>query len=141
MLKRLPEETPIDRFERECNDDFRSLAELGPEYFSAEHLVELRDEVLLRISRLERLHRLNFVSGAVVLSWALVGAVAMRFAYFLPAQIAFFMMLLAAVVFIAGIILVKSRYESKNSLRYTFFQIEEELRRRGVKRSSGAKKE
>ena len=39
MFSRKSKESPIERLEREANDDFLLLAELGPEYFGAKETI------------------------------------------------------------------------------------------------------
>ncbi len=47
MLYRKPDESPLDRLEREANDEFRLLSE-APAEFAFEHLLELRERARRR---------------------------------------------------------------------------------------------
>ena len=132
MWFRKPKEHPIDRLEREGNDDFHLLAELGPEYFGAEHLLELRERMRWRMARFNRLQRLNMLVGVTAIGWMALGLIALAVGWPLVAQIAFIVMGVALLAFIAGAWLLKWKYESRGELEYTIRTIEDELRRRAA---------
>ncbi|TNE61010.1 MAG: hypothetical protein EP344_06695 [Bacteroidetes bacterium] len=132
MWFRKSKEQPLERLEREANDDFHLLAELGPSYFGAEHLVELHERLRWRMARFDRLQRLNMLIGLTAIGWLALGLGAMLAGWITVAQIAFCIMGVVLAGFIAGAWLLKWKYESRGELEYTLRTIEEELRRRAA---------
>lgn len=139
MFFRKPDEPSLDRLEREANDDFRLLADVGPEYFSAEHLVELRDRMRWRMAQFDRWSRLNLLTGATAAGWLLLGGICAWAGWPVMAQMAFAVMSISILGFVAGAWLLKARYESRGELEYTLRTIEEELRRRAARRGRSAR--
>lgn len=133
MLFRKSDESSLDRLEREANDDFRLLAELGPEDFGVEHLVELRDRMQWRLARFDRWRRFNLLIGATAGGWLLLGGLAAMAGEGLLARLAFGVMMLSVLAFLAGVWLLKIKFESRGELEYTLHTIEDELRRRAAK--------
>lgn len=133
MLFRKSDESSLDRLEREANDDFSLLAELGPEDFGVEHLVELRDRMQWRLARFDRWRRFNLLIGATAGGWLLLGGLAAMAGEGLLARLAFGVMLLSVLAFLAGVWLLKIKFESRGELEYTLRTIEDELRRRAAK--------
>lgn len=133
MLFRKTDESSLDRLEREANDDFSLLAELGPEDFGVEHLVELRDRMQWRLARFDRWRRFNLLIGATAGGWLLLGGLAAMAGEGLLARLAFGVMLLSVLAFLAGVWLLKIKFESRGELEYTLRTIEDELRRRAAK--------
>lgn len=138
MQIRKSKESPLDRLEREANDDFRLLAELGPEYFGAEHLLELREQMRLRMSQFDRWRKLNTLVGATAAGWMLLGGLMLVFGLPILARVAFGIMVVSLLGFVAGVWLLKWKYESRGELEYTLRSIEEELRRRAALRGRSA---
>lgn len=134
MLQRKRQESSLDRLEREANNDFRLLADLGPAHFGTEHLLELREGLRLRLAQFARLQRLSLTIGATAGGWFLAGMAALRFHYNLLGQVALFGMILSIVGFIAGVVLLKARFESRGEIEHSLRSVEDELRRRGEKR-------
>lgn len=138
MLFRKPEDTSIERLEREANDDFRLLADLGPEEFCVEHLIELRDRMQWRLAQFDRWRRLNLLVGATAAGWMLLGGAMAWAGWGLLARLAFAVMSLALVGFIAGVWYLNRKFDSRGELEYTLRTIEDELRRRAAKRGRSA---
>ncbi|MBK8969604.1 MAG: hypothetical protein R3D58_09430 [Saprospiraceae bacterium] len=138
MFSRKSKESPIERLEREANDDFLLLAELGPEYFGAEHLLELREQMHLRMAQFDRWRKLNMLIGATSAGWMVLGGVALVLGWPILARLAFGVMGLALLGFMAGVWLLKWKYESRGELEYTLRSIEDELRRRAALRGRSA---
>ncbi|MBL7774739.1 MAG: hypothetical protein JNK89_01985 [Saprospiraceae bacterium] len=138
MLFRKVKESPLERLEREANDDFRLLAELGPEYFGAQHLLELREQMRLRMDQFDRLRRLNMLLGGMSAGWILLGVFCLLAGWVLPAQLAFSVTGLCMLGFIAGAWFLKWKYESRGELEFTLRTIEDELRRRAAMRGRSA---
>lgn len=138
MLFRKSEESPLDRLEREANDDFLLLAEVGPEYFGGEHLLELRESMRLRMARFDRLRRLNLLLGATAAGWMLLGGLAAFLGWPILARLALGVMAISLLGFLAGAWILKWKYESRGELEYTIQTIEEELRRRAARRGRSA---
>jgi hypothetical protein len=130
MFRRPPLPDLFDRLEREANDDFRLLDELGPAHFSAEHLMELHARVRERLVLFKGRQRLAMIVGVVGAGW---GFLAMLFHAIGFRWLAFAALGGGALCF-AGFLLIvfwqKRRFESKGELEYAQRVIEEELRRR-----------
>jgi hypothetical protein len=126
--------SPLERLEREANDDFLLLSELGPAEFSAEHLLELRLRAGARLQRFDRLQRLNLLFGVTSLGWIGVGSLAYYSGHTVVGILAFAVATLMLLAFFAGVIYLKIRFESRGELEFTLHSIEEELRRRRVSR-------
>jgi len=133
MRLRLYKPDPLERLEREANDEFHLLEELGPQQFGGEHLLELRDKTRLRMEQFDRLSRLNLVVGSTASGWLLLGAIALWAKSHWIGQIAFAVMMLTIAAFLVGVFLLKTRYESRGELEYTLRIIEEELKKRQQK--------
>lgn len=138
MLGRKSKESPIERLEREANDDFLLLAELGPEYFGAEHLLELREQMHLRMAQFDRWRKLNMLVGATSAGWMVLGGIAVVLGWPILGRLAFSVMGLSLLGFMAGVWLLKWKYESRGELEYTLRSIEDELRRRAALRGRSA---
>ncbi|MBK9337916.1 MAG: hypothetical protein IPM98_15765 [Lewinellaceae bacterium] len=133
------EESPLDRLEREANDDFLLLEELGPEYFGGSHLLELHERVRLRLAQFDRLRRLNTLVGATAAGWMLLGVVLVLVGWITPARVAFAVMGVSLLGFLAGVWLLKWKFESRGELEFTLRTIEEELRRRAATKGRSAR--
>ncbi|MBK7938910.1 MAG: hypothetical protein IPJ82_18365 [Lewinellaceae bacterium] len=75
MFRRTPKESPLDRLEREANDDFRLLDELGPAHFGADHLMELHARSRERLAIFRGRQRLALVVGTAATGWILLAFV------------------------------------------------------------------
>lgn len=139
MLFRKSEESPLDRLEREANDDFLLLEELGPEHFGGSHLLELHERVRLRLAQFDRLQRLNTLIGATSAGWLLLGVGCILMGWVTPARVAFAVMGVSLLGFLAGVWLLKWKFESRGELEFALRTIEEELRRRAVIRGRSAR--
>ncbi len=139
MWFRKSEESPLDRLEREANDDFLLLEDLGPEYFGGTHLLELHERMRLRMAQFDRLHRLNLLVGATAAGWMLLGAAFLLIGWPILARVAFAIMGIAILGFLAGVWLLKWKYESRGELEYTLRTIEDELRRRSALKGRSAR--
>jgi len=124
----------FDRLEREANDDFCLLDELGPAQFSAEHLMELHARVREQLVLFKGRQRLAMIVGTIGAGW---GFLAMLFHATGFRWLAFAALGAAALCFAGFLFIVfwqKKRFESKGELEYAQRVIEEELRRRAQKR-------
>lgn len=139
MWFRKSDESSLDRLERESNDDFRLLAELGPADFGVEHLVELRDRVQWRLARFDRWRRFNLLVGATSAGWLLLGGFSAWAGEGLLARLAFAVMGLSLIGFLAGVWFLKIKFESRGELEYTLRTIEDELHRRAAKQGRSAR--
>lgn len=120
----------FDHLEREANDDFRLLDELGPAHFGAEHLMELHAKVRERLHLFKGRQRLAMIIGAIGTSWILI-SILFNVANF--RWLSFAAAGAAALCFFGFLFIVfwqKKRFESKGELEYAQRVIEEELRRR-----------
>lgn len=130
MFRRPHQPDVFERLEHEANDDFRLLDEVGPEHFSAEHLMELHARVRERLTLFKGRQRLAMIVGLISTGWVfatlLFRVMGLRWLAFAA--------LGASALCLAGFLFIvfwqKKRFESKGELEYTQRVIEEELRRR-----------
>lgn len=127
-------ESGLDRLEREANDEFRLLDDLGPREFSSEHLLELRGRAYERLRRFERLQRLNWMVLASGLGWLMLGLATAFYGYFLLARVAFALVFVTTAAFVAGLWMLQWKFESRGELEGSIRLIEDELRRRAGKK-------
>jgi len=133
MFRRTPPSDPLESLEREANDDFRMLEELGPSHFGAEHLLELREQARKRLLLFNRRLKLTMTLGACAIGWIFLAMLAKSLGY---TWIAFGALGLGSGSFMGFFYVVfqqKRRFESKGALEYTQRVIEEELQRRAGK--------
>lgn len=134
MFRRQHQPDVFERLEREANDDFHLLDELGPVHFSADHLMELHTLVRQRLTLFRGRQRLAMIIGSIATGWTLL-AVLFKLMDF--KWLAFTALGTATFCFAAFLFIVfwqKKRFESKGELEYTQRVIEEELRRRAQMR-------
>jgi hypothetical protein len=86
-----------------------------------------------RLARFDRWRRFNLLIGATAGGWLLLGGLAAMAGEGLLARLAFGVMLLSVLAFLAGVWLLKIKFESRGELEYTLRTIEDELRRRAAK--------
>ncbi|MFN0015042.1 MAG: hypothetical protein ACKVU2_10875 [Saprospiraceae bacterium] len=139
MWFRKSEESPLDRLEREANDDFLLLEELGPELFGGSHLLELHERVRLRMAQFDRLRRLNVLAGSSAAGWFILGGILLMAGWPIPARVAFAVMGVSLLGFLAGAWLLKWKFESRGELEFALRTIEEELRRRAALKGRSAR--
>ena len=130
MFRRPHQPDVFDRLEREANDDFRLLDELGPTHFSAEHLMELHGQVRERLVLFKGRQRLAMIVGVIGTGWALLALLLQAVGLRWLALAAFGAAALCFTGFLFIIFWQKKRFESKGELEYAQRVIEEELRRR-----------
>jgi hypothetical protein len=133
ILKRKPSESGLERLEREGNDDFLLLEELGPRHFGFEHLLELREQIRERLQIFQRRQRLAMIIGACSSGWIFLAIMARHFDYMWLALAAYSAGALSLIAFLGIVVWQKKQFESKGELEYTRQVIEEELRRRAGK--------
>ncbi len=139
MWFRKSEESPLDRLEREANDDFLLLEELGPEHFCGSHLLELHERVRLRLAQFDRLRRLNVLIGSTAAGWMVLGIVLLLAGWPTAARVSFAVMGISLLGFLAGVWLLKWKFESRGELEFALRTIEEELRRRAALKGRSAR--
>lgn len=130
MFRRTPKESPLERLEREANDDFRLLDELGPAHFGADHLMELHARSRERLAIFRGRQRLALVVGTAATGWILLAFVSnfLKFRWLTLCALGAAGLSFAAFLFI--VFWQKKRFDSRGELEYTQRIIEEELRRR-----------
>ena len=126
----------LDRLEKEANDDFQLLAELGPGWFGSEHLLELRRETFNKIELFEKRLKLAMLLGATGVAWAFLAFLASAFDKTILSLIAYALAGISFGVFFGMLVWQKRKFESKGELDYTIQMIEEELRRRTPKKTA-----
>ncbi|MCS7036386.1 MAG: hypothetical protein RMJ33_08620 [Saprospiraceae bacterium] len=138
MLFRRYNESSLDRLEREANDDFRLLRDLGPEHFSNAHLLDLREELRQRLDRFDRTVKMLMVGGVASVAW-FVGGLGFSFLEWRLLSAACYSF---SGLFMLGLLVgtwwLKWKYESRGELMYTLLQVEEELRNRAALKGRGA---
>lgn len=133
MLYRTSAESPLEKLERECNDEFRLLAELGPADFAAEHLQELRERARHRLALFERRQRMAMLLGATAAGWTLLALPAGSFGHWWLALAAGLVATICLISFLLLIVAQKRRFDSRGKIEHTLCLIEDELRRRSEK--------
>ncbi len=135
MMSRRPPLSDLDRLEREGNDDFKLLAELGPEQFGIEHLQELRAEARERMAVFEGRRRLSMIIGAVSTGWMVVGVLGGLLQAPWLSLLGYLLAGVGFTMFLGMVVWQKIRFESRGELEYTLQVIEEELRKRAAKKT------
>jgi hypothetical protein len=69
IFKHKQVESGLDRLEREANDDFLLLEELGPGHFGFEHLIELREKNWEQLQVFQKRQKLAMVVGVCATGW------------------------------------------------------------------------
>jgi hypothetical protein len=126
-------ESALDRLEREGNDDFRLLDELGPGHFGVEHLLEMREKSFQRIEQFLRRQRLSMMIGGTAIAWIFMGFLAKILDFIWLAFAAFGLGSLSLITFLVLILLQQKQFGTKGDLDYAQQIIEDELRRRAGK--------
>jgi hypothetical protein len=130
MLNKIPFDATIERLEQIGNDDFKMLHDLGASYFGTEHLIELRHKAQTNLDVFNKKLRFGMLLGGTSAGWAIFGILLMQMNFSLFALIAFSMMSLSLVGFLAIILLLKKQHESKGELEYNQRIIDIELKKR-----------
>ncbi|MEZ4964543.1 MAG: VirB3 family type IV secretion system protein [Saprospiraceae bacterium] len=130
MFRRKEKESPLERLEREANDDFRLLDELGPTHFGADHLMEMHAQARERLTIFRGRQRLAMIMGGTATGWVLLAMVANLFGFEWLAFATFGAAALSFGAFLFIVFWQKKRFESRGELEYTKRIIEEELHRR-----------
>lgn len=130
MFRRPHQPDVFERLEREANDDFCLLDELGPAHFSAEHLMELHTRVRERLALFKGRQRLAMIVGVIGTGWVVLALLFQITGFRWLAIGAFAAATLCFMGFLFIVFWQKKRFESKGELEYTQRVIEEELRRR-----------
>jgi len=132
----LMRKTPPDfweKMEKEANDDLNLLVEVGPSHFSAEHLLELRQELREQIGTVERRQRLAMLLGATGAMWFLVAGLAWLLQWAWLLITAFVAMLFCMAGFTFLLLWKKGRPNTRlGELEYTLRTLEDELRKRSI---------
>lgn len=134
MFRRKYQPDVFERLEREANDDFHLLDELGPAHFSADHLMELHTRVRERLMLFKGRQRLAMIIGSVATGWTLLAVLFNTVGFKWLALAAFGSAALFFIGFLFIVFWQKKRFESKGELEYAQRVIEEELRRRAQMR-------
>lgn len=124
------DESPLDRLEREANDDFQMLEELGPTHFGTEHLLEMREHLRQQLSVFDRRQHFALSLGGTAAGWVVLGILTARMGWFWMALAAHSLAAASLVGFFVILFFLKKRFESRGELEHTAREIETELRRR-----------
>lgn len=138
MLFRRYNESSLDRFEREANDDFGLLRDLGPEHFDSNHLRDLRDKIRQRLDHFDRTTKMLMVLGAAAAGWFIGGVGCLLAGWKIMAAVCYSFSGLLILALLAGASWLKWKYESRGELMYILLQVEEELRNRATLKGRGA---
>ena len=126
----------LERLEKEANNDFKLLSDVGPEHFGVDHLIELREEARQRLHLFEKRNRLAMLLGGTGGGWLLLAMMSRIFQFKWISIAAYGLTGLSISVFLGIIVLQKIRYESRGELEYTLQTIEAELQKRGAKKTA-----
>lgn len=120
----------FDRLEHEASDELALLAELGPQGFGTEHLIELHAQVCTRIIMQKRSLSLSTAVGALSAGWVLLGLLAWFMNSDLLSTASFAASIICMLVFAGIVAQTYKRYGTHGQLVYTRLIIEDELRSR-----------
>ncbi len=126
--------TPLERLEKEANDEFRLLNDVGPQHFSAEHLLELREQMRQNIRLFMRRQRLAMVLAGTGVGWVFMATLSGFLQFHYLSVAAYTVSSLCLTAFLVIVFWQKWRFNSKGELEYTMRCIEDELRRRAEKK-------
>ncbi len=138
MLFRNRHESSLDRLEKEANDDFKLLQELGPEHFGSSHLLDLREIIRQRLDHFDRAKKILLFLGALSAGCFLGGLVCLVLKWKLMSAIFYSLSILCMLGFLGGVWWLKWKYESRGELMDALMQVEEELRQRAPLKGRGA---
>ncbi len=138
MRLRYRKESPIERLEREANDDFGLLKDIGPEYFSNYHLLYLRELIRERLDRFDRLKKILMLLGGSGAGWFMGGVASLLLEWQLMAALSYAFAILSMVGFGVGNLWLKWKYDSRGELMHTLLDVEEELSKRAIAKGRGA---
>lgn len=127
-------ESSLERLEREANDDFRLLEELGPTQFGTEHLLDLRNQIREKLSVFDRRQRHTMLLGGTAAGWVFLGLIVGQMGWLWVALAAHAIAVASFVGFAALLFFQKKQFESRGELEHTAREIETELRRRRTKK-------
>ncbi|MBU6340241.1 MAG: hypothetical protein KGS48_01995 [Bacteroidetes bacterium] len=130
IFQRKNSESALDRLERECNDDFRLLDELGPSHFGVEHLLELRERSFARIDQFLRRQKFIMMLGGTAAAWIFMAFIAKLMNYIWLSFASFGLGALSIMAFLALLLLQQKQFGTKGDLDYIQRIIEDELKRR-----------
>jgi hypothetical protein len=130
MLNKISFNNAIERLEQIGNDDFKLLHDLGASNFGTEHLIELRHKAQMNLDVFNKKLRFGMLLGGTSAGWAIFGILLLQMKFPFFALIAFSMMSLSLVGFLAIVLLLKKQHESKGELEYNQRVIENELKKR-----------
>ena len=134
MFRRPQNVDLFDRLEKEANDEFRLLDELGPEHFGSEHLLEFRGKVLHRITLQEKRLRLAMLIGGTTAGWFLLSVVSHYFKQQWLIVVSSLGVVLSSGFFFYLIFSPTARKRTRGTLLHDLYLIESELRRRARSR-------
>jgi hypothetical protein len=120
----------FDRLEHEASDELGLLAELGPQGFGTEHLVELHALVCTRIILQKRALSLSVAVGAAGAGWILLGILAGSMKSNLLSMISFAASIICMLVFGGMMIHTYTKFGTQGQLVHIRLNIEDELRYR-----------
>ena len=120
----------FDRLECEAADELSLLADLGPQDFGTEHLIELHALVCTRIILQKRALSLAIAVGAAGAGWMLLGFLAWSMKSNSLSITSFSAAIICILVFAGMLIHTYSRFGTQGQLVYTRLTIEDELRNR-----------
>lgn len=132
--KRRQKLTPLECLEKEANDEFRLLNDVGPQHFSAEHLLELREQMRQNIRLFLSRQRLAMVLAGTGVGWVFMAILSGFLQFHYLSIAAYTVSSLCLMAFLAIVFWQKWRFNSKGELEYTMRSIEDELRRRAEKK-------
>ncbi|MCE2822027.1 MAG: hypothetical protein ACK5VB_07075 [Bacteroidota bacterium] len=120
----------FDRLEHEASDELALLAELGPQGFDTEYLIELHAQVCTRIISQKRALSLSAAVGAASAGWVLLGL----FAWFMDSSLlsmaSFAASIICMLAFAGMVAQAYVRFGTHGQLVHTRLSIEDELRSR-----------
>ncbi len=120
------------RLEKEANNDLHLLKEVGPAFFSGEHLMQLRHEMRQQIRLFDKRSHLAMMLGASGAGWVMLAILGRFFQMDWLCGIAYAACVLCFGGYAYLLFRLKQQFESRGELEFTLRQIEDELRKRAA---------
>lgn len=120
------------QLEKEANDDLDLLSEIGPAYFSVDHLMDLRQELREKVSLFERRQRIAMLMGASGAFWVMLAILARYVGQGWLLITAFVATVLCFAAYAFIIVQQQRIFKSKGELEFSLRQVEDELRKRAM---------
>lgn len=130
MLLRKKNSDSWEMLELEGNDDLQLLMDLGPEYFEADHLMDLRRQLRGLLHQYERRQRTAMLFACTGLFWIALAMAARSLHATWIFALAIVAVMISVCVYLFILLWPEKGFMRKGALVYTLRSLEDELRKR-----------